>query len=118
MEEFQTSNLTYRRGRFPADVPVCPDITGQLGVVRGQNSALQLGRGGGGKIAKWVWAKGDIYPFNEGGGGRGKRFRTNNRQPELTISQQHFPSKDTFCFFANLPASKNSKNKYFEEQIH
>ena len=112
MEEFQTSNLTYCRGRFPADVPVCPDITGQLGVVRGQNSAVQLGRGGG-KIAKWVWAKGDIYPFNEGGGGRGKRFRTNYRQPELTISQQHFPSKDTFCFFANLPASKNSP----EEQI-
>ena len=28
--------------------------------------------GGGGKIAKWVWAKGDIYPFNEGGEG-GKR---------------------------------------------
>ena len=62
-------------GRFPADVPVCPDITGQLGVVRGQNSSVG---GGGGKIAKWVWAKGDIYPFNEGGGGRGKRFRTNN----------------------------------------
>ena len=80
MEEFQTSNLTYCRGRFPADVPVCPDITGQLGVVRGQNSAVQLGRGGGGKIAKWVWAKGDIYPFNEGGEGgeRGSGQITDN----------------------------------------
>ena len=93
-------------GSFPADV--CRDITrhfmASLGVVTGQNSALQWGEVGGGGIRKVIGVvKGrNLTPWVGGG-----EFLTPNplRHPEMSISHQHFPSKDILIFL-NLPASK------------
>ena len=66
-------------------------------------------------VRNWVWSKGEIHPF------RGGRLKNSTyqlswaqnplRHPELSISQQDFPSKDTIIF--ELPASKHLP----EEQI-
>ena len=55
---------------FPAiKVHIQPAILlASLGVVIGQNSALQWREGGGGSIENWVWPKGKIHTFSEGGG--------------------------------------------------
>ena len=52
---------------FPAiKVHIQPAILlASLGVVIGQNSALQWR--GGGSIENWVWPKGKIHTFSEGG---------------------------------------------------
>ena len=58
---------------FPAiKVHIQPAILlASLGVVIGQNSALQWREGGGGRgggsIENWVWPKGKIHTFSEGG---------------------------------------------------
>ena len=51
-------------GSFPADV--WPNITGQLGVVIGQNSAFQWWGWGRWCDRKWVWS--EIHPFTWEGG--------------------------------------------------
>ena len=49
-------------------------ITGQLGCVHRAKFLPSVGRGGGGRrVEKWVWSKGEIYPISGGiGGGGGK----------------------------------------------
>ena len=91
MEEFPASNLTYW------------DVS--------QQTYLYVQT----ILAGWVWSKGDIHPL-----WAILDIKSSDlRQPELTISQQHFPSKDIFCFLQiSQPAKIRLKNKYFEEQIH
>ena len=68
-------------GRVPTQQP---DLLGRFRPVGcGQRTkfspSVGRGEGGGRKMEKWVWPKGNIYPFNWGEmGGRGKRFRANN----------------------------------------
>ena len=87
----QQARCTYNQkpdllGSFPEDV--CPDITGQLGVVIGQNSALQ-------------WA------------GVGE---VSDKQPIAAICQQYF--KGHIIFSKSSSQKKDClKNRYFEEQI-
>ena len=100
MEEFPTSEVhlqpaTRLPGKFPSRrlSRHYEILMASLGVVIGQNSALLWGEGGGGD-SKSNWC------------GQGE-FLTPNplRHPEMSISHQHFPSKDILIFL-NLPASK------------
>ena len=71
-------------------------------------------------IRNWVWSKGEIHRF-QGERGEGAHLKNSTyqlswaqdplRHPELSISQQDVPSKDTIIF--ELPASKRLP----EEQI-
>ena len=79
-------------------------LLASLGVIIAQNSALPLGRrGGGGEADKKLGGDRCFCQI-----AHSSRFHTSNplRHPALSISQEHFPSKD-ILFFPNLPGSKN-----------
>ena len=61
-----TCNLTYGKASQQTFVRT---LMASLGVVIGQYSEVQWGRGGGGiAIGQWLWLTGATYPVSGGGG--------------------------------------------------
>ena len=104
-----TCNLTYWE--------VSPaDIIGQFGCDHRANFSPSVGGVGEGSIENWVWRKGKIHLFSEGGE---KTFLTNSTYTYTSYSRHQITSSTLNClfpsntllkdslFFPNLPASKN-----------